>query len=468
MKFLSLLFLLLLAPKADAQVNYDLKFKIEHYPFDTLVIGYKIGSQQLIQDSLIKKNGIFELKGQDTLHSGVYLAVLQPKNDFIEFLIDDNDRKFTVSLDAKDLNTISFQSSRSNQLFLDYLRYQTNIRKKGATIIKDLQIQDSLKNDAERIRLTQQFMTLRSQAATYQQDFIHKNKETLPAAIAKSLLEVEIPEFQGSKQAIAQQKYNYYKEHYFDHIDFSDPRLHYTNFLGDKILYYFDNLIAPHPDSIITRIDWLVQKMEPNPEIQKYYLLQFVDKYSKLRTTGYEAIFVYISKKYFATNQVKGIDPDQLARIVRMAELAEPVLIGKTAPNITLYQEDGTPKSLYDTPKDYTVLFFWGAKCTHCTKAAPDLVEFYKKFKDQVELFTICSSPGNQTDMCWPAIKDNGFDGMINLTDPKYTSHFLTVYNVQETPLIYVLNKDKKILAKSFPVKALPKVMQQIIDRDKK
>ena len=40
----------------------------------------------------------------------------------------------------------------------------------------------------------------------------------------------------------------------------------------------------------------------------------------------------------------------------------------------------------------------------------------------------------------------------INGWDPERSSHFDFYYNVQSTPMIYILNRDKKIIAKKLAV----------------
>ncbi|HHB78560.1 MAG TPA: DUF5106 domain-containing protein [Saprospiraceae bacterium] len=468
----SLLFALLFAFQLQAQTDYNIKIEIKNYPQDTLLIGYKFGDKQYIKDTLrAEKKGKFVFKGTDTLKNGIYLAVLQPKKDFVEFMVDKNDHHFSMSADANDLaNSLKFKHSHSNKIFQEYGEFLKKERPKAEKLRKEIHVQDSLKNDAKKKELEKEIEKIDNEVAEYQKKFIKENAGTLPALMVKGLSEPTIPEFEGDEKEVRTKKYYYYRNHYFDNFDFSDERLLYTNFFDNKVNFYVDKLIPQHPDTISGELDVLLKKMEPNKEMYKYYLISFLNKYASSKMVGFDAIYVHLVKEYYAKGKTPWVDEDQLAKILRDAFLLEPVLIGKKAPNITLYKKDGSSKSIYDVDKPYTLLFFWSPDCGHCKKAAPYLVKFFKEFKDQVEIITICNELGSEkkVNKCWEGVKEDGFDDMINLVDPKYLSHFKTVYNVKSTPTIYILNKDKEIIMKRIPAKDLPDVMRKLIDYDNK
>ena len=471
MKFLtSLLFLVLFAFNLQAQTDYKIKIEIKNYPHDSIFIGYKFGDKQYIKDTLTQtKKGHFVFEGNDTIKNGMYLVVLQPKNDFLEFLIDKNDHHFSMSADFKDLNnSLKFKKSSSNKTFQEYGDFLKSQRPKAEKLRKQIHVQDSLKNTAKVEALKKELGNIDKDVIAYQKKFIKKYAGTFPALMVKSLTEVEVPEFEGDEKEVQKKKYYYYRNHYWDNIDMTDERLLYTNFFDRKVSFYIDKLVPQHPDTISQELDLLLKKMEPNKEMYKYYLISFLNKYASSKIVGFDAVYVHLAKEYYAKGKTPWVGEEQLAKILRDAYLLDPVLIGKKAPNMTLYKQDGSSKSIYDVDKPYTLLFFWSPECGHCKKAAPYLVKFFKEFKDQVEVITICNEIGDDNvKKCWETAKDHEFNDMINLADPKYISHFKTVYNVKSTPTIYILNKDKEIIMKRIPAKDLPDVMKQLIKRDK-
>jgi thiol-disulfide isomerase/thioredoxin len=95
-------------------------------------------------------------------------------------------------------------------------------------------------------------------------------------------------------------------------------------------------------------------------------------------------------------------------------------------------------------------LYFWEPDCGHCKEATPKLKAYYEKAKnDNIEVFAVCTTAEKEK---WSKyISDNQLT-WINGWDPKRSSHFDYYFNVQSTPMIYILDKDKKIIAKKLSV----------------
>ena len=53
-----------------------------------------------------------------------------------------------------------------------------------------------------------------------------------------------------------------------------------------------------------------------------------------------------------------------------------------------------------------------------------------------------------------------------NLADPYFRSNFRKEYNVVTTPTIYVLDRNKKIIAKKLGVEQIPGFIQNRVDRE--
>jgi len=54
------------------------------------------------------------------------------------------------------------------------------------------------------------------------------------------------------------------------------------------------------------------------------------------------------------------------------------------------------------------------------------------------------------------------------MIDPYYRSRYKQIYNVKSTPVIYILDEKKEILAKRIGADQIGEVMDKIIERDKK
>jgi thiol-disulfide isomerase/thioredoxin len=109
------------------------------------------------------------------------------------------------------------------------------------------------------------------------------------------------------------------------------------------------------------------------------------------------------------------------------------------------------------------VLFFWAPDCGHCKKAAPFMIEFAQKYKDKgVKVFAVCTAVAKTIEEkdgpeCWKGVEEKGFtdDLFMNLVDPLLRSKYKTLYDVQSTPQIFILNREHKILMKRIGAEQL-------------
>jgi thiol-disulfide isomerase/thioredoxin len=107
--------------------------------------------------------------------------------------------------------------------------------------------------------------------------------------------------------------------------------------------------------------------------------------------------------------------------------LEEPILIGKTAPNIVVYEPQGeAPCPLGCECRLCCFLYFWAPDCGHCKKAAPFMIEFAQKYKDKgVKDFAVCTAVAETIEEkdgpeCWKGVEEKGLSRrpVMNLVDP--------------------------------------------------
>jgi len=158
-----------------------------------------------------------------------------------------------------------------------------------------------------------------------------------------------------------------------------------------------------------------------------------------------------------------------LEKLISQAETLRPILIGKTAPDLTLYKKSGEVVKISDIDAEYTVLFFWAPDCGHCKKAIPSIIDFYNAYKDRgVEILAICTKTGEDLLPCWEAIEERGMDIWMNVADQYLRSRYKMIYDVKTTPQIYILDKDKKIIVKKIAGEDLSPVMEEVINLGKR
>ena len=271
-----------------------------------------------------------------------------------------------------------------------------------------------------------------------------------------------------------QAQYLYYKTHYFDNYEMDNPAMLRTPVLFQRVEYYIEKLTPQHPDSINLALERLLEMVKPAKETFQFYFVHYLNQFAKSKLVGYDAIYVHLAKKYIETGITDNfLEKDNRDKIIQNANKLDPILIGKRAPEIKVFKEDGSRIGLADIKAKYTVLFFFAPDCGHCQKQSPDLVAFLKKVQEKkldVKVLATCTYQGmDKVPECWKYVKEKGFDGFINTVDPMMTSRYKSLYNVETTPQLFILDENKVIRSKSIEAKQLEEVLDFIIleDNDK-
>jgi thiol-disulfide isomerase/thioredoxin len=448
--------------------GYKIKIRLTEFDKDTIYLGYALGNQTYLRDTAIldKKTGFFTFQRADKkLDAGVYLVVTPPDNNYFQIMVAADEQNFTMTTSTLDFyGQAKFTGSKDNDLFYGYMRFLS--KKRGeAEAAGELK-----KTNAEEG--TKKLELLDKEVKAYQNDLIQKNPKSISAMLIKTAIEVETPLFPEitDKDKNEYARYLHYKEHFFDNFEMANPALLRTNGLAQRIDTYIEKLTPQHPDSICESLDRILELVKPNKESFQHFFIQYLNKYIKSNIVGYDAIHVHLTKKYIETGIADFIPQDNKVKLVDQANKIFPLLIGKKAPEIKTFKEDNTTIAVSEIKAKYTVLFFFEPTCGHCQKQSPFLVEFLQKAKAKnidVKVMAICTFVGpDKMPECWKYAKEKGFGDFINTVDPYMISRYKTLYNVETTPQVYVLDENKMIRSKGIEAKQLEEVLDHIIQED--
>ena len=128
--------------------------------------------------------------------------------------------------------------------------------------------------------------------------------------------------------------------------------------------------------------------------------------------------------------------------------------IGKIAPDIVLPDLDGRMVSLSDVKKPFKLVLFWASWCPHCMEILPKLNRWYnQQTNKQVEIYSI-SLDFNREELSralieqpvsWPVFSE--YKG--------WKTTAAIDYNVYATPTMFLLDRNRKILARPVSVSDL-------------
>lgn len=441
-----------------AQEGYKIPVTIENTEAEEIYLAYYFGDKQYIKDTAQLSDGKYVFQGEESLPGGMYLVVLPPDNQYFELVID-KEQAFSLTTSAPELAAnVKIKGSKENELFYKDIRYLADQRK-IANSLND-QIKAAEDGSAKKEGLQTQLKALDQKVTAYREKFVQENPEFLYAKVIQGMKDpvVPTPPPGNTDENFA---YWYYRNHYFDHIDLSDDRLLRTPLLHNKVDQYLEKLVLKQPDSLNVAIDFIIDQTRKNDEVFQYFVVNLLNKYAKSEIMGMDAVYVHMVEKYYLSGEAFWVDQDQVDKMAERAYSISPTLLGRKAPNFRVQDSEDNWTHLHGLVADFTVLYFWDYDCGHCKTITPKLLEAYEEYYDKnVQLMTV--SINGDVEVWKKKLKeDYKAKHGIHTQDHFRKSGFDGMYDIRSTPRLFLLDKDKNILAKQISVDQLKEMLNR-------
>lgn len=491
----------LVAPNLSAQQGFRISVNFKNCPDTQVYLLKYIFDQTYMVDTCTNiKNGKIEFKGKKPLDKGVYIFVNQDKAPYFEFLVNDA-QVFTLTCDAQDLiPTLTATGSKENELFFSYMKHGVAKNKEFNEALKQTKgrnKQDSLKFMSEKIQ------QLNAEVKKYDADFLESAKGTYVYDVMNLRSEkiaTDVPKAKNGRPDSLYAFY-YYKSHFFDGVNFKDDRVVRTPYFDDRIKKYFDGVVITEPDTVIKEIDKLMSWCEPGSLTYKALLGFFAYRYEQSKIIGFDKVFVHVADNYVLNGKSGGIYSEATLKSIReRADIMRPLLSGKKVPDLfmidtvdvrrvramgfdtvssaasitSLYYKNeaalsGLFKTLYNINAKYTVLVFWASDCSHCQEDIPKLHKSLKELKGKVDFKVFAVQTKDEAVNDWVRfINQQQLTDFIHVCDPVHINGFREKFDVVATPVIYVLDKDKKIIAKKMAAESVVSLIKHYESLEKK
>lgn len=463
--------------------GYHIDVEMKGLSEDTLILGEYFTTRMIPLDTiLLDREGRGTFAGDESLVGGMYLVYIDPEHYF-DILLGDDQHLGVVADTANLVGSLRFEGSEDNRIFLEYKNFLQE--KRGEQ--QQLQALLAGASEEEEERILEKQKQINREMEAYMDEIAASNPGLFVTSFIGATREPFPPEemLTGDRRSDDSIRYFYYREHYFDRFDPFDVRLLHTPLYENKFMNYISRAVPQHPDSLIVAVDFLLQGARGNEELYRYMLITLFNHFAESKYMGMDVVYFHIAEFYYLPDATWS-SPDFLAKLKDNLEKNKPTLIGQTAPNVLMREipPEHFAMALQDTAikrdphigqdflinnvdAEYTILYFWEADCSHCKKSTPELYQVYERLKDKqvavIAVHVINSVEGKEK---WvDFVNEHGLVDWINCWSP-YSNEFRQLYNLQSYPQLFIMDREKKIVAKRISPEQAEKIILNLIGNE--
>ncbi|MDD2387520.1 MAG: TlpA disulfide reductase family protein [Bacteroidales bacterium] len=257
--------------------------------------------------------------------------------------------------------------------------------------------------------------------------------------------------------------------HFFDYFNPANDFYLHTNILSEKMENYLqlktnkkDNYGQPISSDafLIDAAQEFLDYTEPNYFNFMFCLDFFLNTFS---SNNKEIAFISIYDNYLKVDDddCGTHQEDEFSWARKKADAIRGIQIGSFAPNFNISDN----LLLSSIESDYTLVLFWATWCPHCLSEIldiKDIVDGFNKENSNSKLITVAVSLDTDAEQWGKFVNENNLFSFLNFSEFKsWESVVAKQYNVYATPTMFLLDNDKRIIAKPKTPEELRKVLMR-------
>lgn len=448
-----------------------ISFEVKPYKNQWVYLAYYYGGIKALADSaFLNADSKGVIKTSKPLPQGIYLLASPNKSILFEMMMGE-DQTFSVQADTSDIEgSLKFSGSAENDLFASYTNFLAPRAKQADSLQRTM---GSLSPQAAQ-QAGNTLQQLNQQIMQYRQKLMDEHPQSLLALMFKTLKNVNYPPKLAQpltrQDTIAQ--YRFGKDHYWDDVDFMDGRLVRTPVFENKLADYLENWVSPEADSVIFEFNWMIALGRNDDEMFRYLISYFVDHYMYPKIMGQDKVFLHVYEQYLSGDKPKAdfLNAQQMKIIRDRAYMLMANQLGTKAWDMNLPDPTGKMQSMYNLKAAYTIVAFWDVHCGKCKEDMPKMdTLFQQKWKAKnVQVYAVMVNESSLND--WKPFVEKLNSKWIHVHQPADmraaeekagTPNFRQLYDMRSTPTLFLLDADKRIIAKNIGLNDLDKLLEQ-------
>jgi peroxiredoxin len=247
----------------------------------------------------------------------------------------------------------------------------------------------------------------------------------------------------------------YLKAHFFDRVDFQDTAILRSNAWPNKTIAYLSLYSNPRLQQkqleveFIKAVTIMLSAAGVNADVFKFLLDYLVTGFDKFHL---EDVITYIAENFEDPYSCE--NTDKKSALQKKLETFKKIATGQPAPDFEIPDDKGKPVRLSALNTEYLLIVFWSGECPHCTDMMPKVKAIYDVQKEKrMEILSVSLDTSRTS---WTTVLEQEKLNWINVCDLKgFDGIPADLYNIYATPTMFLLDRNKKILAKPISYREL-------------
>ncbi|MCW0483908.1 redoxin domain-containing protein [Gaoshiqia sediminis] len=458
---LSLLFVL---PVVASGQGYSIRLSLSGHANSQVLVTYYYFGNIYVKDTLqTNPEGLALFFGSKSLQQGIYQLYFDQEKQ-VDFLVG-QDQNFEISLENK-TSSPQIKGAWESEKFQEYLNRVAEQKSRYDTITAK---KEQYKNQPDSVsRYNQQLRKMNENLTSFR---LEEGLKFADSFYGNFMTANQVPKPEENQLPAASLKndslrwvyeYNYRAKHYWDYFDLSDLRMWHTPYIKERLNNFLNKVLLQHPDTVLPAAIRLIEKHRNNKAIFQNLTSFILNNSIQSRIMGIENVFVGLAEKYYLSGQAFWVDAQTLDYIRQEVAIRKNNLMGNTASELLLEDANGEFHSLKQQATNYTVVAFWEPECGHCKTEIPRLYQevFLKANPSNLSVYAVYTM--NDKDSWLRFVEEHQIRDWLNVWDPHQSSNFRYLYGVRTTPSLFLLDKDKKIIAKNMDVSNLKQILSSL------
>lgn len=476
MKPLCILFCFILTSIGAKAQGYQISIKYKPVEKGYLYLGYYFGDKKYLQDSaIIQPNGDAVFSGKEKLTGGLYIIVDPERKIFFDVLID-QEQTFSIKINPVNFTPLTITGSVENNFLEDYKKATNQFY----TVYQPLQAElSNSKTKKDSVAVQQKINSVTQGLQHWRDSFTVAHPDSYLSLLFNLMKEPPYNIATAKTKQDTLQAFYDYKNQFWQNISFTDERLLRTPMFEQRLNRYMENVVSRNPDSLNLEIDKFILYSRTNKTMFRYFINKFTNEYLNPKYMGLDVVFLHLFEKYYLTNQVDWLEKKDKDLVYNRAYSLMGNIIGEPAAELKMLDTMNRKVNLYSIKSKYTLIIFWDPDCSHCREQVPVLDSLYKKSwkKMGVKIVGVLTDTIKTDFSKMPLVKrnwtkyirENKLKDWVHLYQTPQMKEaetknkipgFRQNYDVFQTPTIYLLDEQKRIIAKKITAEQANEILQ--------